>query len=230
MIDIQLVDCLEGLRALDDQSVDYVFADPPYGINLQPQFTAWAPVPNDDLTAERYEAWIGEVLGELRRVLKPNTAMHLCAGWSTADVVMRALRGAAFTIKGCVVWAKDSPGLGWHLRRQHEFVFLAFKGAPPKPARAPSDAWHISRVPGRRLLHICQKPEELVERAMLVYTKPGDLVLDPFCGSGTTPAVAQRLGRRCLAMEVDPEVYRVAVARVAPNPGRLDVDSVNLTP
>jgi len=213
-VEIWRCDCLEGLGRLEDESVDYVFTDPPYGIDLRGQRRPVAPIPNDGLRGKDYQGFLRRVLVELRRVMKPNTAAHVCGGWSTADVVARLLK-ELFTLKGCIVWVKNGPGLGWQLRRQHEFVWLAFKGKPPRPRKAPSDVWHFNRVAPRKALHVAEKPEGLVAAAMGLYSRPGDLVLDPFCGSGTTPVVAHRLRRRCIAMEVDPIVHRVAVRRLA---------------
>jgi len=213
-VEIWHCDCLKGLGRLQDESVDYVFTDPPYGIDLRPQWREAAPIPNDALGGDEYRDFLRQVLAELRRVMRPNSAAHVCGGWSTADIAVRTLK-EFFTLKGCIVWVKNSPGLGWHLRRRHEFVWLCLKGRPPRPARAPQDVWYFKRVPPGRSLHIAQKPEELVETAMLLYSQPGDLVVDPFCGSGTTAVVARRLGRRCITMEVDPEVYRVARRRLA---------------
>lgn len=213
MYEVLNEDCIEGMSRLPDESIDYVFTDPPYGIDFRPHFKEWAPIPNDGLEPEEFEAFMDRAAAEMARVLKKDSALHLCAGWSSTDIVLKVLK-RHFAVKGCIVWAKNSIGLGWHLRRQHEFIFLCFKGRPPKPESAPSDVWFAKKVPGNRLLHSCQKPEELVDRALGLYTSEGDIVLDPFLGSGTTGVVALRRRRRFLGFEVEAEYARIARERI----------------
>jgi site-specific DNA-methyltransferase (adenine-specific) len=92
-----------------------------------------------------------------------------------------------------------------------------------KKGRNPTNVWHLPRVGGNakeRLGHPTQKPETLIERIVIAGTNPGDLVIDPFGGVGTTPAVCARLGRRCIAIECDPAYYQVAVERLKSIPTR----------
>ncbi len=86
-----------------------------------------------------------------------------------------------------------------------------------RKGRNPTNVWHVPRVGGNakeRLGHPTQKPEMLIERIVKAGTNPGDLVIDPFGGVGTTPAVCARLGRRCIAIECNPTYYQVAVERL----------------
>ncbi len=89
-----------------------------------------------------------------------------------------------------------------------------------KKGRNPTNVWHIPRVGGNakeRLGHPTQKPEAIVERIIRASTHPGDLVVDPFAGTGTTPAVCAQLNRRCIAIECDPNYYQIAVSRLRKN-------------
>lgn len=213
-VDLQLGDCLAGLRKLPSGSAHYCFTDPPYGIRYRSTAPhRYGPVLNDNLPVEQFRVWLDAVFGEISRVLGPDAALHVCAGWSTGDIILPVLK-RHFTVRACIVWNKISPGISWWVRGLHEFVYFCTQGRPSPPRPAPLDIWSIPRVPVHERIHACQKPIGLVLQAMLPFTQPGQLVLDPFAGSATTAVACLQSRRRFLGWEQDPVNFERAVARV----------------
>ena len=213
-MDLRQGDCLAGLRELPDGSAHYCFTDPPYGIRYRSTAPhRYGPVLNDNLPRGQFQEWLDEVFGQVHRVLRPDAALHVCAGWSMGDVILPVLR-RHFTVRACIVWHKISPGISWWVRGLHEFVYFCTKGHPAPPRPAPLDIWPIPRVPAQERIHACQKPVNLAVQAMLPFTQTGDVVLDPFAGSATTAVACLQTGRRFLGWEQDPVNFDRAAFRV----------------
>lgn len=117
-----------------------------------------------------------------------------------------------------VVWDKGGLGMGIHYRRSYEFVLIAQNGSPSwrwNGGHNESNVWHISKILPSINQHPTQKPVELMREILRVHSNEGDLVLDPFCGSGTTCVAAKQMGRRYIGVELDPTFYAMAQKRVA---------------
>src|SRR6516164_669280 len=237
-------DCVAELGKLAPASVDLVFADPPYNLQLQgdlkrpddsrvdadwDKFSSYAAY--DDFT----RAW----LLACRRVMKPNATLWVIGSYHNIFRVGTVLQDLGFWILNDIVWRKSNPmpnfrgrrftnaheTLIWAARestnRNYTFNYEALK-AGNDDIQARSD-WFIPLCTGdERLkdrdgkkLHPTQKPEALLARVLLAASRPDDLVLDPFCGSGTTGAVARRLGRRFVGVERDRDYAQAARARIA---------------
>jgi DNA modification methylase len=139
--------------------------------------------------------------------------------WRHADTVFAAGKCTYAELKNICVWVKHNAGMGSLYRSQHEFIFVYKQGSAAhrnnvqlgEHGRHRSNVWHyagansVSRGGENPLeLHPTVKPTALVTDAILDSTRPGDIVLDPFLGSGTTLIAAERCGRRCFGMEIDP--------------------------
>lgn len=114
------------------------------------------------------------------------------------------------------IWNKVNPGLGWRYRRQHEMIMVAHRAggklAWAEDSRAVPNI--ISMSPPRNRAHPNEKPKALVEMFIINHTLPGQVVLDPFMGSGTTLVAAMGLGRPSIGIEIDPDHYETALRRV----------------
>jgi len=237
--------CLEELKRLPAASVDLVFADPPYNLQLggnltRPDHSAVDGVDDswdkfDSFAAyDRFsEAW----LAEARRVLKPDGALWVIGSYHNIYRLGRILQDLDFWILNDVVWRKTNPmpnfrgrrftnaheTLIWAARSQtsrHTFNYEAMK-ALNDDVQMRSD-WELPICTGAERLksdgrkaHPTQKPESLLARVLLASTNRGDIVLDPFFGSGTTGAVAKRLNRNFIGIEQDPAYAALARERVA---------------
>lgn len=240
-------DCIAGIAKMPAASVDVVFADPPYNLQLQGDLKrpddsrvdavddAWDKFDSfaayDDFT----RAW----LAACRRVMKPTATLWVIGSYHNIFRVGAALQDLGFWILNDIVWRKANPMPNFRGRRftnAHETLIWAARDQAAKGYTFNYEAlkagnediqvrsdWTIALCTGEerlkdaggKKLHPTQKPEALLARIILSSSRPGDLVLDPFCGTGTTGAVAKRLGRRFVGYERVNEYAKAAEARIA---------------
>jgi modification methylase len=239
-------DCVAELARLPAQSVDLIFADPPYNLQLQgdlkrPDDSRVDAVDDDwDKFASfsAYDDFTRAWLAACRRVMKPTATLWVIGSYHNIFRVGAILQDLQFWILNDVVWRKSNPmpnfrgrrftnaheTLIWAARdpggRGYTFNYEALK-AGNDDVQMRSD-WTIALCTGdERLktndgkkLHPTQKPEALLARVILAASRPGDLVLDPFCGTGTTGAVAKRLGRCFIGIEREVAYAAAAQARI----------------
>src|ERR1700684_3541248 len=240
-------DCLEALAKLPDASVDLVFADPPYNLQLGGELhrpdnsrvdgvdDAWDRF--DDLAA--YDPFTQAWLTQAHRVLKDTGSLWVIGSYHNIFRVGAVLQDLGFWILNDIVWRKSNPMPNFRGRRftnAHETLIWAARSAGGRgytfnyealkagneDVQVRSD-WFIplctgeERLKGKdgKKLHPTQKPEALLARVILAASRPDDLVLDPFCGTGTTGAVAQRLRRRFIGFEREREYAAAAEKRIA---------------
>jgi modification methylase len=240
-------DCIAEMAALPASSVDLVFADPPYNLQLQgdlkrPDDSRVDAVDDDwDKFASfaAYDAFTRAWLLACRRVMKPTATLWVIGSYHNIFRVGALLQDLGFWILNDVVWRKLNPmpnfrgrrftnaheTLIWAARdpnaRGYTFNYEAMK-AGNDDVQVRSD-WTIALCTGEerlksrdgKKLHPTQKPEALVARAILAASRPGEVVLDPFFGSGTTGAVAKRLGRQFIGIERNADYISAARARIA---------------
>jgi DNA modification methylase len=229
-------DCRDLMRGLPAGCVDLVFADPPYNIGYAYDLY------EDSTTKEEYVARTEEWVGEAVRVLRPSGSVYVVIGDELAAEVKMIL-DRRFHWRNWIIWKytfgqnctkkfnRCHAHILYYVKDEKRFTFnedvirvpsarqevYGDKRANPR-GKLPDDVWDFSRVCGtfkeRTKAHPCQMPERVVERAVLASTLPGDLVLDPFCGSGTTAAVAKRLGRRYWTCDVSEKYVRAAGERL----------------
>ena len=248
-------DCIAALDRLPEKSVDVVFADPPYNLQLDGDLhrpdQSKVDAVDDDWdrfdSFEAYDAFTRAWLLAVRRVLKPNGTIWVIGSYHNIFRVGASMQDLGFWILNDVVWRKTNPMPNFRGRRfqnAHETMIWASRDAKAKGYTFNYDAMKAANddvqmrsdwlfpicTGGERLkndngekLHPTQKPEALLARVMLASTKPGDVVLDPFFGSGTTGAVAKRLGRHFVGIEREQDYIDAANARIAAvkplNPG-----------
>ncbi len=241
-------DCIEIMRGIPDASVDAVFADSPYNLQLGAK-TLYRP---EDQTAARavrdawdafdspaaYDEFSRAWLAECKRVLKPDGAMWVIGSYHNIFRLGAILQDLGFWILNDIVWVKTNPMpnfRGTRFTNAHETMIWATPRKTGKytfnyetmkklnGGKQMRSDWGINiclgeeRVKGAdgKSLHNTQKPLDLLRRVILASTKPGDVILDPFVGSGTTAAAARELGRRFIAMDREQSYVDAARARVA---------------
>ncbi len=239
-------DCLAELAKLPSESVDLVFADPPYNLQLEgdllrPDNSRVDGVDDDwDKFSDfaEYDRFSRAWLTECRRVLKRDGAIWVIGSYHNIFRLGATLQDLGFWIQNDVVWRKTNPmpnfrgkrftnaheTLIWAGREQKSrvtFNYEAMKASNDDLQMRSDWLFPICAGPERlkddegRKAHPTQKPEALLHRILLATTNPGDVVLDPFFGTGTTGAVARRLGRRWIGIERDPDYARAATKRIA---------------
>jgi len=220
-------DCLEIMRTFPDKSVDLVLTDPPYGINFVPQRESRKkalhdiPIANDELQGKNWVEWFLPISKELHRILKDDSVAYFFSGFNPYYYYYYySLMESGFTIKANLIWIKNNFGMGYHFRRQYEQCLVAFKGEPKPPEKAISDVIFSDKVSSNSILHSCQKPEDLIAKLLVQYSKEGDIVIDPFLGSGTTAAVCKMFNRSYIGIEIEPRYVEIAKKRLnsAPTP------------
>lgn len=240
-------DCVAALERLPANSVDVIFADPPY--NLQLEGTLHRPDQSkvdavDDewdkfSNFEAYDAFTRAWLIAARRVLKPSGTIWVIGSYHNIFRVGTTLQDLGYWILNDVVWRKTNPMPNFRGRRftnAHETMIWASTDQNAKSYTFNYEAMKMANDEvqmrsdwlfpicngGERLkgengvkVHPTQKPEALLHRVLMSSTKPGDIVLDPFFGSGTTGAVAKRLGRNYVGIEREQKYIDAATARIS---------------
>ncbi|HEX7873342.1 MAG TPA: site-specific DNA-methyltransferase [Sphingobium sp.] len=250
-------DCIEGMRSLPDASIDMIFADPPYNLQLggdlfRPEGGRVDAV--DDAwdkfdTLATYDAFTRAWLTEARRVLKPNGTIWVIGSYHNIFRVGSQLQDQGFWILNDIIWRKANPMpnfKGTRFTNAHETLIWASQGEKSrytfnyKAMKTLNDElqmrsdWVLPICGGQERLkdddghkvHPTQKPEALLYRVLLACTKPGDVVLDPFFGTGTTGAVAKRLGRHWIGCEREGPYIDAALERIE---SALPLDESSLT-
>jgi DNA modification methylase len=200
-------DCVEVMRQMPAASVDTVITDPPYLVNYHS--TDGRGYQNDN---PEDTSWLVPAFAQLYRVLKPESFCVSFYGFPKAEAFLAAWREVGFDILSHLVWVKKYASAEKFVRYYHEQAYLLAKGRPRKPRlRLPSVLeW---RYTGNEL-HPTQKPVMAILPLVMAFSEQGDIVLDPFVGSGTTAVAAQELSRRYIGIEIDPTYARLAQERL----------------
>lgn len=205
-------DCIASMRKLPDCSVDAIVTDPLYGMKYR---SAWRTDKFDAIAGDEdvdiYEA----CLPELNRLLKPNSHLYIFCSWHHVDTFLTATK-RYFTVKNLLVWNKNNHGSGdlkGAYAPKHELCIFAHKGRRELKRRIP-DVIDCSKVPGTKMVHPTEKPVELMRQLVANSADAGQVVLDPFMGSGTTGVAAILEGCRFIGCERDLEYFSTAWLRV----------------
>jgi len=230
-------DCIEIMGGFPEESVDLIFADPPFNIGVRYEGS------DDRRQYEEYVEWSERWIDAAVRLLKKTGSLYVAIGDEYAAEIRMIGRKKNLFLRNWIIWHYT---FGQHQRRkfsrahthifywvvnEREFTFNV--GAIRVPSarqtvyadrrahpcgRVPDDVWSFSRVCGtfkeRLGKHPCQMPESLLERIILASSNEGDLVLDPFCGTGTTLAVAHKLGRSHVGIDISPSYCDLASRRL----------------
>ena len=241
-----LGDSLIELKKLKDHSVNMVFCDPPYNLQLsktlyRPDATRVSGV-NDDWDKfdnfQDYDVFTKTWLSEIKRVLKPDGCLWVIGSYHNIYRIGYILQNLNFWILNDIIWRKTNPMpnfKGTRFTNAHETLIWAANSKASKYTfnyqtmkqlndnkQMRSDDWLINICSGKerlkdfkdQKLHNTQKPEELLLRVVLSSTKPGDLVLDPFFGTGTTGVVCKKLGRKFIGIEKNATYIKEAKKRI----------------
>ena len=239
-------DCVAEMTKLPAASVDLVFADPPYNLQLQGDLKrpddSRVDAVDDDWdkfsSFSAYDDFTRAWLMACRRVMKPSATLWVIGSYHNIFRVGTLLQDTGFWILNDIVWRKSNPMPNFRGRRftnAHETLIWAARDAAKRDYTFNYEAlkagnediqmrsdWFIPLCTGEerlkgddgKKLHPTQKPEALLARVILAASRPDDLVLDPFCGTGTTGAVARRLRRRFVGIERDRDYAAAAERRI----------------
>lgn len=217
-VTLHLGDCRDIMAGLTDGSVDAIVTDPPYGTEVgrdgygrrQNYGGVGRAIEGDsDLSS------LADMLGIAGRVLKPNSwAAIFCSPKRHAETAALCL-ALGFPVAGEVIWDKAAPGLGGGIRYQHETILLCKHGKPTgRDSLFSVIRSYVSRE-NKGAKHPHEKPVDLLQKLIAYCARPGEVVLDPFSGSGSTAVACVMSGRRFVGMEIDPDYLAMAQGRIA---------------
>jgi len=252
-------DCIEAMNRMEEKSVDLIFADPPYNMQLgegltRPDNTLVNGVDEewdsfDSLRA--YDEYTKKWMTAARRILKDDGAIWVIGSYHNIFRVGYILQDLGFWILNDIIWDKTNPMpnfRGTRFTNAHETLIWAAKSPKSKykfnyeamkamneDTQMRSD-WHLPICTGKERLkgddgaklHPTQKPEALLYRVLLASSDVGDIVLDPFFGTGTTGAVAKKMGRNFIGIEKDASYIAGAKARIAETKATSDLSCLEI--
>jgi DNA modification methylase len=212
------------------------FADVPYNVKIAGHVSGLGSVQHreflqasGEMTSVEYTCFLTKALGRIAAHSTPGAIIYICMDFRHIGELLEAASANGLILLNLCVWVKTNGGMGSFYRSQHELVFVFASGSAPRTnniqlgrfGRYRSNVWHYSganirpRKGGEDVLslHPTVKPTMLVADAMRDSTKRGDVVLDPFMGSGTSILAAERTGRRCYGIELDPRYVDTAITR-----------------
>lgn len=209
-------DCMDVLRRLEDGVATAVITDPPYGIS----YKGWAhdesnpkhaSIANDDAP---YIWWLREAF----RMTRPGGSLCCFCRWDVSSVFETAIKAAGWKLRSEVIWDRTRHGVGdtkSQFLPQHEKFFFAVKGGGFAFRNGrPKSVICVSSVHWRRRNHPTEKPVDLMRQLVDATTSPGELVVDPFCGTGATGVACADAGRSFIGCEIRTEYCQTARARI----------------
>ena len=238
-------DCIKSMRSLPDNSIDVIFADPPYNLQLKNDLSRPDSSKVNGVTEgwdrfksfEEYDKFTKDWISEAQRILKPEGTIWVIGSYHNIFRVGNAMQNLGFWILNDIIWYKSNPMpnfKGTRFTNAHETIIWASKNHNSKynfnyhamkslneGTQMRSD-WYIPICSGGERIkdsngnkiHSTQKPEALLYRVLLSSSKKDDIILDPFFGTGTTGAVAKKLGRNFIGLEREDIYINAAKKRI----------------
>lgn len=235
--DSTVAGCYQEL--MGHQKASLIFTDPPYNLPARAigkvcdQQHGDFAMASGEMPPEAFTAFLESVMGQLCRFSVLGSIHYLCMDWRHAQEMLAAGTKTYTAFKNLCVWVKDRPGMGSFYRSQHELVFVFKNGGAPhqnnfelgQHGRNRSNVWEYCSArsmkagdgdPGRDdvlSIHPTVKPVSLVEDALLDCSRRGEIVLEPFLGSGSTLIACEKTQRRCYGIEIEPRYLDVTIQR-----------------
>lgn len=198
--------CEQVLSGFPSNAVDFILTDPPYLVGFTDR--SGRSIAND-----KQSDWLLPVSKEMFRVLKPDSLAVSFYAWNRVDLFMQAWKAAGFRVVGHVVFTKTYSSKSAFVGYRHESAYILAKGRPPLPENPLPDVMPWQYTGNRH--HPTEKPVSVLQPLIECFTQPGDIVLDPFGGSGSTCVAAAQCGRRWIGIELMEEYHAAGVRRLA---------------
>jgi DNA modification methylase len=224
----------ENYKALmAGQAADFIFTDPPYNVDYHPtEQDKFGPILGDNMGEEDFINFIIEATTRMKENIRPGGVFYICTVFPSYPVFIYAIKTTGLIFSHGIVWIKNTATMGWSdYRSKYELILKARKtkrkraqpiiygwrkGKHYFPDRKyDSDVWEFAKRSSQTMLHPTQKPLGLIQKAIRNSSRPGEAVLDPFAGSGSTIIAADREGRTAYAMDLDPAYIDVIIRRYA---------------
>lgn len=211
-IQLFLGDCLEVMKEIPDKSIDLIVTDPPYGMSYQSsrRTDKFNKIEQDDNLD-----WFVAFIKEGYRILKENSHIYIFCNDYSLGLFRNKTEETGFTLKRALIWVKNnhtSGDLTVDYGNKSEFILFAHKGRKLLNGKRDTNILNYSRV--SKLQHPTQKPEDLIAYLIEKSSQAGDIIIDPFMGSGTTGVACKKLNRRFIGIELSEEYMKIAQERI----------------
>jgi site-specific DNA-methyltransferase (adenine-specific) len=208
-------DSIEILSEIPSNSVDCILTDPPYGIDFQSNRRVASPkLPKIANDLKPFIEWIQDAY----RITKETGRLILFCRWDVQEAFRAEIERVGYNVKSQIVWDKVHHGSGdlkGAFAPQHEIILYATKGRYIFPNKRPRSVISIPAIRGKKLIHPNQKPVELIKYILDHITLEKELVVDPFCGSGSTCVACSETNRAYIGIELDGKIYTKARERLS---------------
>lgn len=220
-------DCLQVMKYIPDGAVDCVVTDPPYSSgtrqatnrsasNIPKRGERWSRagiVWDTSFSTFGLSILMNVFMAQSKRVMGDGSHIYTFIDWRQYPLMTLSVEHAGLFINNCLVWNKGVYALGGNYRSQHEMIVFASRGvARELNGHDVGNVLMCKRVSGGS--HPTEKPVELINTLIRYATNPDDIILDPFCGSGTTCVAAKQLGRKYIGIEINPDYCKIAEDRL----------------
>lgn len=210
-------DSFEYIKSIPPESIDLIASDPPYGINyVSNHYKKGNPFGTIQNDAAPFD--LSRHLDEYYRILKHGGAAYLCCRWDVSGDWLRQIKDhGKFTVKNVIVWVKNNHTAGdlqGAFAFKHEQIIFMTKGRHILRGYRYPDVFDFDRIASQHLRHPTEKPIPLMQRIIEASTDKGDLVFDPYAGSGSTAEAAVMSGRRFLVCEIEEKYIQVIKNRL----------------
>jgi len=203
--------CMETMSRLEDESIDLIVTDPPYGMSF---VSNHRKKKHGEIHWDNNLDWLDDWSTEAWRVLKNNTHIYVFCSFHNIDIFKQAIE-KSFNVKNILIWEKNNTSMGdlaGDYAPKYEMILFACKGRRELNGGRDPNILRFDRVKSNR--HPTEKPEALIKYLIIKSTEPNDLVYDPFLGSGTTAAAAFNSSRNYIGSEIDEDYYNTSVERL----------------
>lgn len=214
MIEIYNQDCIDGMRKLENESIDAIITDPPYGIDFQ-SHRRDKNKRHRKITGDKQPyIWF---LNDAARVLKDGGVLLCFCRWDTQNAFKSAIEWAGLRVKSIIVWDRQHHGMGdlkGAFAPQYDLIIFATKGRFTFAGTRPKDVIRVMRLDGNLMVHPNEKPVELMRKLIEAVTVEGQIILDCFAGSGSTAIACGETKRNFLGFEIDKAHYSLCLNRI----------------
>nr|DAI83381.1 MAG TPA: adenine-specific methyltransferase [Caudoviricetes sp.] len=211
MIELKLGDCLNIMGDIPDNSIDMVLTDPPYGMNYQ---SGRRKTKAKLITGDQDISFLDDLSRELYRVAKENTAHYIFCSYHNIDKFKQSFE-KYFKIKNILTWVKNNASMGdlsADFAPKTEFILFLQKGRRNINGKRDSNVLEFKKTNNK--LHPTQKPVDMIEFMISKFSDKGDVILDPFMGSGSTAVACINTNRSFIGIEIDNDYFNIAKERV----------------
>lgn len=206
------MDCVEGLREMENKSIDLVLTDPPYGIDLKPQRKT-SKFKDEVISNDQNLDWLPNFVDVLKEKVKDDFVGYIFCNWQNYDIFKKEFE-KKFIIKNLIVWDKMWFGMGNNWRPNHEFIMVICNKNFKTKSKNNENILRHRRIHPSKLSHSCEKPLSLLEKLINESSEKGDIVFDGFLGSGSTIEACLNTNRNYIGFELDENYYKVSLDRI----------------